>query len=452
MLAPLKRMPAEIVSLRIVMPVLNESDGLTEKLRALQGLRAQGAELVVVDGGSTDDSWARARPWVDRLFYSPSGRAAQMNAGAAEMPGSKPDALLFLHADTQLPDDAFAAIAQALQSHAWGRFDVQLNSKDACLRMVESLMNLRSRISGIATGDQAMFVRTEAFRALGGFPDQPLMEDIELSSRLLKISRPACLRQRVRTSARKWETGGVWRTILLMWHLRLAYFFGTKPTDLALAYGYRPRPPAAFADIAILAKAPVAGFAKTRLIPLLGAWGAARAQRQFTQQAISTAQQARTGAVTLWCAPDAEQRYFRAFKKQLGTACVAQASGDLGERMRRCAEHHFSSDDAPPLLIMGTDCPVLSPGRLQEAARSLIHHEACLIPAEDGGYVLLGLRKMVPEVFSNIEWSTPRVLSQTQERLAQAGTSVALLPTLWDIDEPHDWQRWQSMHTEKGAL
>jgi rSAM/selenodomain-associated transferase 2/rSAM/selenodomain-associated transferase 1 len=445
-------MPAKSIALRIVIPVLNEGAALTDKLQALQGLRTQGVELVVVDGGSTDDSWARARPWVDRLLSSPSGRAAQMNAGAAEMPGSSPDALLFLHADTHLPEDALPAIEQALQNHAWGRFDVQLDSGDTRLRMVEFTMNLRSRYSGIATGDQAIFVRTEAFRAVGGFPDQPLMEDIELSSRLLNISRPACLRQRVRTSARKWETGGVWRTIMLMWRLRLAYFFGAKPEDLSLTYGYRPRPPAASASIAILAKAPVPGFAKTRLIPLLGTWGAARAQRQFTQQAICTAQQAHIGIVTLWCAPDAEQRYFRALKKQLGIACVAQPNGDIGERMRRAAEHHFSVENAPPLLIIGTDCPVLSPGRLQEAARSLIDHDACLIPAEDGGYVLLGLRKMNVQVFSNIEWSTPRVLAQTQAQLAQAGASLALLPMLWDIDEPHDWQRWQSMHTEKGAL
>jgi rSAM/selenodomain-associated transferase 2/rSAM/selenodomain-associated transferase 1 len=444
-------MPAELVSLRIVMPVLNEGAALTEKLHALQGLRAQGAELVVIDGGSTDDSWARARPWADRLLCSPSGRAAQMNAGAAVMPGSSPDALLFLHADTRLPVDALRAIEQALRSHAWGRFDVQLDSEDTRLRMVEFMMSLRSRYSGIATGDQAIFVRTDAFRAAGGFPDQPLMEDIELSSKLLKVSRPACLRQRVRTSARKWETEGVWRTILLMWRLRWAYFFGAKPVDLSLAYGYRPRPPVALAAISIMAKAPIAGFAKTRLIPLMGAWGAARVQRQFIAQTICAAQQARIGAITLWCAADTQQRYFRALQKLQSTACEAQVGRDLGERMRRCAEHHFSQAEAAPLLIIGTDCPLLSPGRLQEAARSLAHSDACLIPAEDGGYVLLGLKKMIPEVFSNIDWSTSRVMSQTQERLAQAGASLAVLPELWDIDEPHDWQRWQSMYTNEAT-
>jgi rSAM/selenodomain-associated transferase 2/rSAM/selenodomain-associated transferase 1 len=444
-------MPDSTASIRIVIPVLNEGAALTERLKALQGLRACGAELVVVDGGSTDDSWARARPWVDWLLSSPRGRAAQMNAGAAPILGSHPQALLFLHADTQLPDDALSAISQALRSHAWGRFDVRLDAKDARLRIVEGMMNLRSRYSGIATGDQAIFVSTDAFRAVRGFPEQPLMEDIELSKRLLRVSRPACLHQRVITSARKWEAGGVWRTVLLMWRLRWAYFFGAKPVDLALRYGYRPRPPAADASIAILAKAPVPGFAKTRLIPLLGAWGAARAQREFTLQAINTAQQAGIGSVSLWCAPDAQQPHFRALRKRVGVSCHTQPQGDLGERMRRCAEQHFSQADAGPLLIMGTDCPVLSPGRLQEAARSLSQADACLIPAEDGGYVLIGLRKMLPEAFSNISWSTSQVLSQTQARLSQAGASLALLPTLWDIDEPHDWQRWQGMHTDKGA-
>jgi rSAM/selenodomain-associated transferase 2 len=198
-------MPDSTASIRIVIPVLNEGAALTERLKALQGLRACGAELVVVDGGSTDDSWARARPWVDWLLSSPRGRAAQMNAGAAPILGSHPQALLFLHADTQLPDDALSAISQALRSHAWGRFDVRLDAKDARLRIVEGMMNLRSRYSGIATGDQAIFVSTDAFRAVRGFPEQPLMEDIELSKRLLRVSRPACLHQRVITSARKWE-------------------------------------------------------------------------------------------------------------------------------------------------------------------------------------------------------------------------------------------------------
>jgi rSAM/selenodomain-associated transferase 2/rSAM/selenodomain-associated transferase 1 len=432
-------------ALRIVIPVLNEGAALTQRLQALQSLRAEGAQLVVVDGGSTDESWALALPWVDCLLCSPPGRALQMNAGAFAMTGSQADALLFLHADTQLPRNVLSQISQALSQKAWGRFDVTLDSPDKRLRLVEAMMNARSRISGIATGDQAIFVRADAFHAVGGFPEQPLMEDIELSKRLLKISPPACLHERVITSARRWEKAGVWHTVWLMWKLRLAYFLGASPAKLARTYGYASSLPIATTAIAILAKAPVPGAAKTRLIPALGANGAARAQRQFIGQTLRTAQQARLGPITLWCAPKARHRRFRALQTHFNIVCLAQPEGDLGERMKRCAAHHFAHNGSTPILIIGTDCPVLSPGRLQEAARSLLQHDACLIPAEDGGYVLLGLAKMIPDVFSSISWSTPEVLHQTQERLRLANASVVLLPTLWDVDEPADWKRWQAL-------
>jgi rSAM/selenodomain-associated transferase 2/rSAM/selenodomain-associated transferase 1 len=436
-------------ALRIVIPVLNEGAALTAKLAALQSLRAQGAEIVLVDGGSLDESCARAQPWVDHLISSPAGRARQMNAGAActtqSTAKTQADALLFLHADTQLPPNAYALILHALEHQPWGRFDVQLESNDPRLRLVSAMMNLRSRLTGIATGDQAMFVKTALFQTVGGFPDQPLMEDIELSKRLKKHASPACLREKVITSARKWERDGVWNTVALMWRLRWAYFWGASPSDLALAYGYTAAPPDARADVAILAKAPVPGLAKTRLIPLLGAKGAARQQRQFLLQSLHTAQQAKLGRITLWCAPHAQHPAFRALARAFGLACLPQLEGDLGERMRRCMDTHFAQTDAPPLLIIGTDCAVLAPGHLQEAARKLLTHDACLIPAEDGGYVLLGLRRPVPEVLEQIDWSTDRVLAQTRARLQQAGATWAELPALWDIDEPADWQRWQAL-------
>ena len=431
--------------LRIVMPVLNEGAGLSARLAALQSLRAQGAELVLVDGGSTDESWARARPWVDHLIASASGRARQMNAGAFA-PGMRPaQSLLFLHADTALPRDALQLIESALKVQHWGRFDVRLDAAQVAFRMIETMMNLRSRLSGIATGDQAIFVRTDTFAAVGGFPDQALMEDIVLSSRLLQFSRPACLSQRVTTSARKWQKNGIWRTILLMWRLRLAYFFGEKPSNLAQAYGYKATMPPAKAAVAVLAKAPVAGLAKTRLKPALGAAGAARAQRCFCLQTIHTAMQSQLGTLTLWCAPNLLHRHFRAVNKVFGIACQEQPQGDIGERMCHAAAMHFAQTDAPPLLIIGTDCAVLAPGHLQEAARILASNDVCLIPAEDGGYVLIGLRKMIPEIFQEVAWSTSAVLSQTLARCTLVDASVVQLPTLWDIDDPADWQRWQAM-------
>jgi rSAM/selenodomain-associated transferase 2 len=224
--------------LSIIIPVLDEAAMIVPALQRLKPLRHRGCEVIVVDGGSRDETAALAGLLADRVERAPRGRASQMNAGAAMARG---DALLFLHADTVLPDAADAAIEAALADGTqWGRFDVRIDGSSPMLSVVAWSMNLRSRLTGIATGDQAMFVRREAFRAAGGFPDIPLMEDVALSRLLRRIGRPACLRARVVTSGRRWERHGVLRTILLMWRLRLAYFFGADPADLARRYGYRP--------------------------------------------------------------------------------------------------------------------------------------------------------------------------------------------------------------------
>ena len=432
-----------ILNLRIVMPVLNEGDTLQRSLLALQPMRQRGAELVIVDGGSTDRTWALARALADQVLLAPRGRAAQMNAGAKGCPA---DVLLFLHSDTRLPQDADRLIASALASgQSWGRFDVRIDGPHPVLRVVERLMNLRSRLTGIATGDQAIFVRREVFERQGGFADLPLMEDIELSKRLNKLGSPACIKSRVTTSARRWQQLGVWRTIVLMWRLRLAYFLGASPHALALRYGYVPRPEPMAAAVAILAKAPVAGLAKTRLIPLLGAASAARAQRRFTLNTLQVASQALLGPVTLWCAPDATHRFFRALHRVTGTVCINQPQGDMGARMLHAFKHHFAQHAKLPLLVVGTDCPVLAPGHLQQAAQALAQHDVVLIPAEDGGYVLIGMRVLVPPVFEGITWSTPHVMTQTRDQLRRAGVSWLELPTQWDVDDPADWQRLQQI-------
>jgi rSAM/selenodomain-associated transferase 2 len=222
--------------LSIVIPVLDEAAGIVDVLARLAPLRRRGAEVLVVDGGSRDGTAALAAPHADRVLATKPGRAWQMHAGALAASG---DALLFLHADSVLPDDADRLIASALQARAWGRFDVRLDGGHPMFRVIEAMMNLRSRATGIATGDQAIFIRRAAYEALGGFAPLPLMEDIDFSTRARRLGRPACLRQRVRTSARRWQKHGIARTILLMWRLRLAYFLGADPRRLALAYGYR---------------------------------------------------------------------------------------------------------------------------------------------------------------------------------------------------------------------
>jgi rSAM/selenodomain-associated transferase 2 len=219
------------VSLSIVIPVLNEAPGIVQALHALQPLRGRGAQVILADGGSRDATAALAAPFADRVMSAPRGRSRQMNAGAAVADG---DTLLFLHADCRLPEGADRLIAGATQ--AWGRFDVRIDSTLASLRMVAGMMNLRSRLTGIATGDQAIFVSAELFRRIGGFPEIALMEDIAFSARAKRLCRPACLRECVTTSGRRWEKYGVWRTIALMWRLRLAYFLGADPEGLARLY------------------------------------------------------------------------------------------------------------------------------------------------------------------------------------------------------------------------
>lgn len=225
-------------TLSIIIPVLNEAGGIESALTALSSYRARGAELIVVDGGSRDTTAALAQPLADRVAIAARGRARQMNAGAARARGN---ILLFLHADTKLPDNADTLVREGLarSGRIWGRFDVQIND-GPLLRLVALSMNLRSRITGVATGDQAMFVSRAAFVAAGGFPPIALMEDIALSARLKRIGPPLCLRARVTTSSRRWRENGILRTVFFMWRLRLAYFIGADPAQLAQRYGYAP--------------------------------------------------------------------------------------------------------------------------------------------------------------------------------------------------------------------
>lgn len=231
--------PTRVNRISIIMPVLDEADGLPACLSRIAAQRGDRVELIVADGGSADDTVGVARKLSEHVVVAPRGRASQMNAGAAVASG---EVLLFLHADTRLPEGGLACILEAVDKGAvWGRFDVQIEGEAWMLRVVAALMNLRSRLSGIATGDQAIFVRREVFDAVSGYPDIALMEDVALCTALRRVARPACLRQRVITSGRRWEKHGVLRTIFLMWRLRAAYWLGENPDELALRYGYRPR-------------------------------------------------------------------------------------------------------------------------------------------------------------------------------------------------------------------
>ncbi len=221
--------------LSVVIPCLNEAGSIVQLLETLQDARASGVELILVDGGSVDNTAALAMPLVDQLIRTSAGRAQQMNAGAEAAAG---ELLWFLHADSVIRAEYPALIISAMgaSKRHWGRFNVRLSGRHPLLRVIGCMMNWRSRLTAIATGDQGIFVRRQLFVRLGGFPDIPLMEDIAISRKLKRSSRPLLLSSRLVTSGRRWEQAGVLSTVLLMWRLRWAYFFGADPVKLARRY------------------------------------------------------------------------------------------------------------------------------------------------------------------------------------------------------------------------
>jgi rSAM/selenodomain-associated transferase 2 len=216
----------------IIIPTLNEANRIGLTLAPLQQLRSAGHEIIVSDGGSRDRTTAIAKPMVDKVVSSPPGRAIQLNQGADQATG---DILWFLHADTIPPAGADALIIDCLadKSKVWGRFNVRLSGNRRIFRLIERMMNLRSCLTGIATGDQGIFMLRYAFDQIGGYTEISLMEDIAISTKLKRIKSPVCIKQELETSSRKWEENGIIKTILLMWWLRLAYFFGVPPKYLA---------------------------------------------------------------------------------------------------------------------------------------------------------------------------------------------------------------------------
>lgn len=219
--------------LSVIIPTLNEAACIEATLAPLQPWRDQGVEVLLSDGGSADDTVARARPLVDQVLVVEAGRARQMNAGARAARGSL---LWFLHADTQCTDAALKALQAWPNEAQWGRFDVTLSGRHYLFPVIAWLMNWRSALTGICTGDQGLVVRAEVFEGVGGFPDQPLMEDVALSRRLRALQWPRRLRCRLETDSRRWQQSGVWRTILLMWSLRWRYFRGADPAVLLRRY------------------------------------------------------------------------------------------------------------------------------------------------------------------------------------------------------------------------
>jgi rSAM/selenodomain-associated transferase 2 len=222
-----------VLRVTVVIPARDEAAGIAHTLIPLQPWRGPDCELLLVDGGSRDATLAVARPLVDRVLEAGPGRAAQMNAGARAATG---DLLWFLHADTRPAPGALQALREVLGNSGWGYFRVRLDGRHPLLRLIETTMNARARLTGIATGDQGIFLRRDLFERVGGYPAIALMEDVALSAALRRHGPPVCVANPLVTSSRRWERNGILRTVGLMWWLRLAYRCGVAPERLARWY------------------------------------------------------------------------------------------------------------------------------------------------------------------------------------------------------------------------
>ena len=219
----------------IIIPALNEESAIETLLQQLQTYRKQGNEIIVVDGGSTDSTISISNILADKIIQSKSGRALQMNNGSAE---ASFDILWFLHADSKIPDDSIEKIQFNLneKNKDWGRFNIKLSGKNILFRLIERMINIRSCVTSIATGDQGIFVKRKSFDDVNGFSELPLMEDIDLSQKLKRLSRSVCIKETLTTSSRRWEQNGILSTVFLMWRLRFLYWLGVSADKLASQY------------------------------------------------------------------------------------------------------------------------------------------------------------------------------------------------------------------------
>ncbi len=427
------------MKISVVVPALDEEARLSDALGPLARLRDAGHEVIVVDGGSRDRTRDIAASLADRVLVAPRGRAIQMNTGAAVASG---DYLLFLHADCRLPASGIAAIeGTRLSGRRWGRFDVRLDGRSPLLPVVAALINRRSAITGICTGDQGMFVERALFEEVGGFPAIPLMEDIALSRTLRrKVGRPKCVTDRIEVSARRWDERGALRTIAQMWSLRFAYWRGVSAT--ALARRYYGRDPLPVARLQVFAKPPVAGLVKTRLAAAIGNDVALGVYRDLLFRTLRVAAVARRAGIVcdveLWVAPDAPPGALESWGAQHSFVLKTQRGADLGERMQHAARAALEA--GTPAIIVGTDAPELDVEYLARASAALQAGDAVIGPAEDGGYVLIGVARELP-IFSDMPWSTSAVAERTRERLRSTAASWTELPVSWDVDTAEDYVR-----------
>ena len=422
---------ASLDSVTAVVPVLDDAEHLARLLKELASW--PGLSVVVVDGGSRDDPFAVCRRFGVRCLASAPSRGGQLRRGVEAAGG---DWLWLLHADAEVTEDLADALKEAMRTASWGRFDVRLSGASPLLRTIASLMNWRSAVTGICTGDHGIFVSRALLDAVGGVPDQPLLEDVELSKRLRRHARPFRIRARLGSSGRRWEKAGVGRTVIFMWWLRLRYFLGARPTDLYRRYygsaadetPERPR-------VAVFARAPERGKVKTRLVPAVGVDGAFRAHVELAERTLAAVAEGDFDAELWFAGP--RNAGLVAWGERFGLRLVEQPEADLGQRM-------LAALRAGARVVVGTDIPRMSAEYIEDALRRLGDADVVVGPVEDGGYCLIGMNAPHESLFRGIEWGAADVLERTLARVAAAGLRVELLDTLWDVDDVEDHARWRA--------
>ncbi|MCA9736645.1 MAG: TIGR04283 family arsenosugar biosynthesis glycosyltransferase [Gemmatimonadota bacterium] len=418
--------------LRVVIPALDEARTLPGLLTDLAGLEVS-HEVVVVDGGSTDDTGAVAREAGAQVVASGRGRALQMNRGAE---GARAPWLLFLHADSRLPAPARTALARWLSDPpadvvaAW--FGFLLDGDDAFWRLLEAGQRLRERLFGLVYGDQGLLVRREGFERIGGFPSLPLMEDVEVLRRLRRIGRVRPLPAHLRTSPRRYREEGRARGWIRNSLLMTLYLAGVPARHLARWYpARRSSAPAPRDVVLVFAKLPVPGQVKTRLARDVGP---ERAAALYAGMGRAVVDRLRGGPYRLIVCHDPPERSeeVAAWLGRSGTEFWPQRAGDLGERLVHALAVALGQADR--VCVVGTDAPDLDRDLVAQAFANLGPGRVVLGPARDGGYYLLGLSEPCPALFRDIQWSTPAVADQTRARARGEGLTVVELPPLTDVD------------------
>lgn len=443
------------IKLSFIIPCLNEAENIVETLLPLQSLRQRGHEIILSDGGSNDNTIQLSQNLIDHCIHSAAGRSTQMNNGAKAASG---DILCFLHADTIASEFIDEQILSSLHGakNIWGFFNIKLSGYSWQFRIIEWLINKRSCLSHVATGDQGIFVSRDSFNKLSGFLDIPLMEDIELSKRLRKISKPLCIKnQPLITSSRRWQKHGIMRSVLLMWQLRLRYFLGTPAATLARAYQthspqYKPDiyPPDSNKQLnenqlIIFVKAPLPGQCKTRLIPFLSAEQASEFYKSLLTTCFDNITPLENTDIAIHIWPETSHPFIQKLGRIYCASLHTQKGDNLGDRMHNALQ--LSLQTYKKSVLIGSDCPVLDQAYIDKAFNALDQHDMVLGPAEDGGYVLIGATKIETKLFARINWGTASVLKQSLKNSKLAFYKTHLLNTLWDIDTPEDYIQYQSL-------